>query len=87
MFADRVLRDGLLTGLLGGLLDGLPSGLLQRKKYCAMVMMRRSVGSLADESVGLFSCLRTGAAGFILSPLSFSFAERVERWMLWIVLL
>ena len=45
MFADRVLRDGLLTGLLSGLLDGLPSGLLQRKKYCAMVMMRRSVGS------------------------------------------
>ena len=60
MFADRVLRDGLLTGLLSGLLDGLPSGLLQRKKYCAMVMMRRSVGSPVGEATGLFSRLRTG---------------------------
>ena len=49
--------------------DGLPSGLLQRKKYCAMVMMRRSVGSLVDESTGLFSRPLHGAAGFILSPL------------------
>ena len=86
MFADRVLRDGLLTGLLGGLLDGLPSGLLQRKKYCAMVMMRRSVGSPDGKSTGLFSRPPHGAAGFILSPLSFSFAERVERSYRWIVL-
>ena len=85
MFADRVLRDGLLTGLLSGLLDGLPSGLLQRKKYCAMVMMRRSVGSPDGKSTGLFSRPPHRAAGFILSPLSFSFAERVERWMLWTV--
>ena len=51
--------------------DGLPSGLLQRKKYCAMVMMRRSVGSLVDESTGLFSRPPHRAAGFILSPLPF----------------
>jgi hypothetical protein len=86
VFADRVLPNGLLTGLLSGLLDGLPSGLLQMKKYCAMVMMRRSVRSLADESAGLFSRPPHRGSGLYPFTAAFSVAEGIERWMLWIVL-